>query len=144
MPRFQKNTQDSSAWSEIVGLASTTLGLFVAAYIIMNGPALGQVVAAKISPFDTGHIAEQMSQVGNSQIAKMPPLLPTAGQTEQNNIDIPSLQVEIAPLDNRIVIPRIGKNIPLVRVPTTNLINENRRLIQKGRGLLVSLQGGNH
>ena len=136
--RFEKTAQNKASsqkkqptavaamWSELSGMAVTTCGLFVAAYLIMNGPALGQVLAAKISPFDNTQLTEQMNQIGQdkTQLAKMPPLLPTAGE-QPHQIDIPDLQVQIAPLENRIVIPSIGKNIPLVSVPTTNLYQEN-------------------
>lgn len=38
---------------------------------------------------------------------------------------IPDLNLEIAPLDNRIIIPRINQNIPIVRVSSESLIKHD-------------------
>lgn len=53
---------------------------------------------------------------------------------------IPPLNIEIAPPDNRLIIPRINQNIPIVKVSSENLIkrdwdaleNDMKNALQKG------------
>lgn len=47
------------------------------------------------------------------------PFLPTAGSGS------PVVNLEVMPPDNRIVLPKIGKNVPIVEIPDTNLIAQN-------------------
>lgn len=39
--------------------------------------------------------------------------------------DIPALSIEVLPPDNRLIIPRIEKNIPVIRTNTTNYRKQN-------------------
>ena len=45
--------------------------------------------------------------------------------------DVPPLIGAVAPPDNRIVIPKIGKNIPIVQVPKDNLIAQNWEALEE-------------
>jgi sortase A len=58
------------------------------------------------------------------------PFLPTAGSGS------PVVDLEVMPPDNRIVLPKIGKNVPIVEVPDTNLIAQN------WKGLEEDIQAG--
>lgn len=60
-----------------------------------------------------------------------PKLLPVAGITRENVKKFPSLELAVAPLENRIIIPKIGKNIPIVDVPKESLLQENWNKLEK-------------
>ncbi len=51
--------------------------------------------------------------------------LPIAGTADQNKKDIPYLNIQIAPPDDRIIIPRINRNVPIVKVNPENLIKRD-------------------
>ena len=48
-----------------------------------------------------------------------------ANNTQQSAEQIPPLNITVAPPDDRIIIPRINKNVPIVGVSTENLINRD-------------------
>jgi len=45
-------------------------------------------------------------------------------------LKIPELELELAPSDNRIIIPRINQNIPIIRVSSENLINRDWKALE--------------
>lgn len=51
--------------------------------------------------------------------------LETSKNQELQKKQIPDLNLEIAPIDNRLIIPRIDKNIPVVNVSSENLIKRD-------------------
>jgi len=52
-------------------------------------------------------------------------VLALSDDPEVQKRQIPGLNLEIAPLDNRIIIPRINQNIPVVRVSSESLIKKD-------------------
>lgn len=52
-------------------------------------------------------------------------LLPVAQNPKAEKKQLPPLDLEIAPPDDRIIIPKIGQNIPIVRVSTENLLKRD-------------------
>ncbi len=57
-----------------------------------------------------------------------------------SNQEIPDLNIEIMPSDNRIVIPRIDKNIPVISTSSQSLINRDWNGLEKE--LMQALQNG--
>jgi len=58
-------------------------------------------------------------------------ILSTNKDTEKQIKEIPNLAMEILPTDMRLVIPRIEQNIPVVRVPSENLIKRDWKALEK-------------
>lgn len=53
------------------------------------------------------------------------PTLPKAG------LERPPLTLDVMPPDNRLVIPKLGKNVPIVEVPDRNLIKQDWKALEK-------------
>ncbi len=51
-------------------------------------------------------------------------------KSSEKTLKIPELELELAPSDNRIIIPRINQNIPIVRVSSENLINRDWKALE--------------
>ncbi len=51
--------------------------------------------------------------------------LPIAHNVQEAKKQIPPLNLEVAPPDDRIIIPRIAKNVPIVKVSTEKLIQKD-------------------
>jgi len=57
--------------------------------------------------------------------------LKTSANIEIQKKQIPDLSLEIMPIDNRIIIPRINKNLPMVRVSSKNLLTKDWSALEK-------------
>ncbi len=58
-------------------------------------------------------------------------VLETSKDPQMQKKQIPPLDIEIAPLDNRIIIPRIDQNLPIMRVSSDNLIKRDWNALEK-------------
>ncbi|MBU0667529.1 sortase, partial [Patescibacteria group bacterium] len=58
-------------------------------------------------------------------------LLPIVATPQQNVLQIPPLAMDVAPPDDRIIIPRINKNVPVVKVNDENLRNRDWGALEK-------------
>lgn len=109
--------------AEMSRFAITTAIIFLVSFTVMNAPAISQVMSAKLNPMATTE--KQIALENAVSEKKYSPILPTAGMKHENRKTYPGLSIAIAPLENRIVIPKIGKNIPTVDIPTTSLENQD-------------------
>ncbi|PJC39016.1 hypothetical protein CO044_01950 [Candidatus Peregrinibacteria bacterium CG_4_9_14_0_2_um_filter_38_9] len=64
----------------------------------------------------------------------------TAQANTLNTQNIPALNIEIAPSDNRLIIPRIDQNLPIVRISSETLIRRDWSALEKE--MQNALQGG--
>ncbi len=80
-------------------------------------------------------VGEEESQIDiDSSIQKAPAIssnLKASSSLEIQKRDIPPLDLEVAPLDDRIMIPRINENIPIVKVSSESLIKRDWDALEK-------------
>ncbi len=125
---FFKNTL-----GEVTKFAITSAAIFGISFSVMNAPALSQLMMARIDPVSTveKQIAlEKVSDTGAPEQEAMP-ILPTAGMKRETHKVFPTLAIRPAPLENRIVIPKIGKNIPLVDIAPDSLLKSDWAQLEK-------------
>jgi LPXTG-site transpeptidase (sortase) family protein len=121
--RFEKKKKErkekkGGMLGEIIRFGTTTAAIFVLSFSVMNASALSELFSAKLNPMAAAEKQIALEKVvGNKHV----PILPTAGMKHENHKSFPSLDIKIGPLENRIVIPKIGKNVPIVGVPTDAL-----------------------
>lgn len=84
--------------------------IFIVGYIGINWSALSEVIQYRFGP-----------QQDTTQDLNIEPVQDLEMLTSQNQ-KIPALNLQVTPPDMRIVIPKIDKNVPVVPVPTANLI----------------------
>ncbi len=121
-----------STLGEITRFAITSAAIFGISFSVMNAPALSQLMMARIDPVATVEkqvALEKVSAADNQKPAL--PILPTAGMQRETHKVFPPLAIRPAPLENRIVIPKIGKNIPVVGVAPDSLLKADWNQLEK-------------
>jgi len=76
---------------------------------------------------------EQTIEIQNTDTASetQQKILSTNKDTINQVKEIPNLTMEIFPTDMRLIIPRIDQNIPVVRVPSENLIKRDWKALEQ-------------
>lgn len=105
--------------------------IFIVGYIGMNWSAFSQIFERQINEYRGIDVSQPYHGLGdtktekeqNKVIAKLPQKhLEISNDPEVQKKQVPELDLAITPPDMRIIIPRIGSNVPVVPVPTANLI----------------------
>src|SRR6185295_7493536 len=81
---------------------------------------------------DLGDLSDPQSKVAHT------PLLPIAGVERKDLAKIPDF-LNVMPPDNRLIIPKLGKNIPII-----DHVGMNALLAENWKELEASIQGGLH
>lgn len=104
----------------VVTRVLASLLIFTLGYILINWSALSELFAYR---FGNHQAAEQTVQPEaiNTDLS----MLTDQGQK------IPPLNLQIVPPDMRIIIPKISRNVPVVPVPTANLIDRDWGALEK-------------
>lgn len=111
-------------WNFLEWLAISSL-IFMALFLVLNWQSYSTLLKNKIdkvtgnfelSPF----IAQEFTEKNIEQN-----LLPAADTTASFSSQVPHIDFDITPPDDRIIIPRINKNVPVVPVNTENLIKKD-------------------
>jgi LPXTG-site transpeptidase (sortase) family protein len=114
-------------WNFLEWIALSSL-IFAIFFFAMNFQSYTELFKLKYSKI-TGtyqvdpYIEEAM---GNDNIKPSGiELLPLEKNTREKKQPVPDLSLAVAPPDNRIIIPRINKNVPIVNVSTQSLIRRD-------------------
>lgn len=116
-------------WNFLEWIAVSAL-IFVVFFFVMNWGSYSELIKLKLDHL-TGNfelnpfIADLLDEETATQ-----ELLPMASTPEQSVTQIPPLNLDIAPPDDRIIIPRINKNVPIVAVSTENLIKRDWQALE--------------
>ena len=111
----------SSKWKDTLYSISYSLFFFITGFIILNWSAISQ---------RANHFYRELTgQNKNTPLTQLVDDLPGeqgVSRGESDAIDaVPDLDLELAPLEDRIIIPRISQNIPIVRISTDSLIKRD-------------------
>lgn len=134
---FYENSEEVSPSNNIgkfleIGKLLTTAGvIFVVLFLGLNFSAFKQITENWLHPdkYAEKQIALEETLIEN-RIPK-PNLLPTAGMKRENRKSFPALNIAIVPIENRIIIPKIGKNIPIISIQNEALLNEDWKQLEK-------------
>ena len=113
------------AWHLLEWLTTSAL-IFATIFFALNFSSYSELLKFKIN---------ELRGISNSNpiLEKLLPsaepitqqLLPVAENAKVSKKQLPPLDLEIAPPDDRIIIPKIGQNIPVVKVSTENLLKRD-------------------
>ncbi|MFO0780400.1 MAG: class D sortase [Candidatus Gracilibacteria bacterium] len=111
-------------WNTLEWIATSAL-IFAVLFFVMNFNAYSTLFMDKLNRLrgdvQTNPIIQNLT---HSAGATQQPL-PIAQTADQSKKQVPYLNLEIAPPDDRVIIPRIDKNVPIVKVSTENLIKRD-------------------
>ncbi len=116
--------------SEFFKFTLTAGTVFAVLFFGLNYQAFSQIIDKKINPDKYTETQIGLEQVTANQKITRPKFLPTAGMKRENRKIFPSLNITVSPLENRIIIPKIAKNIPIVKIPENSLINEDWQTLE--------------
>lgn len=124
---------------EMGEISILTLVLFGGLLIFFNFPSyLAQVNFW----FSTMHGQAQNKEALLNDLTSSKVFIPLAEKAvvESTTEDVPPLKSSITPPDNRIIIPKIGKNVPIQEVAVQNLVSENWEALEQD--IQKGLEGG--
>ncbi len=115
--------------------------ILVALFLLMNAPAYYKIITSKYTEI-TGTATESplTDLVDISNDTKTQIIVAPSGAKEVQQKQVPPLDMEIMPTTDRIVIPRINQNVPIVRVSSENLIQRDWKALEKD--IQEALRGG--
>ncbi len=116
------------------GLRQLTAGLVILAigFVALNWSAYYQI--GKLKFYDIFGIERQtpLTDMAETQrVVKKREVLAIDTDLESYNRQIPSLDLEVAPVDNRIIIPAINQNIPIINVGTESLLRRDWTALER-------------
>lgn len=119
-------------WS-FIRFSVVTGMIFATLFFVLNFSAYKQIFVSILNPEAQAHAAEVLNEAtGENRIVdnglKLLPMIPEKKVTRKTFewIDQP-----IAPTDNRLIIPKLGKSVPLVNMGTENIEGEEWHELEK-------------
>lgn len=113
--------------------AFATAVIFITVFLAMNWSAYNQIFKSWLSSGNT-------LEANISAPKEIPQLLEFSKNPEIHKTQIPEINFDITPPDTRISIPRINKNVPIVPVPSENLLKKDWDALEKN--IQESLKSG--
>ncbi|MBI4232195.1 sortase [Candidatus Peregrinibacteria bacterium] len=108
--------------------------ILVLAFAVLNYSALSQIAKSKFNKvvgIENVSPLEQFTEIETDNVVYTQEILKTSNDLGVQKTDIPALDIEIAPTDNRLIIPRIDQNIPIVKVSSESLIKRDWNGLEK-------------
>lgn len=117
-------TLEVKIWNTLEWLATSAL-IFTVIFFATNFNAYSTLFLDKLNQLrgnvQTNPFVQNLTHPAST--TQQP--LPIATTANQSKKQIPYLAIQITPPDDRIVIPRINKNVPIVKVNSENLIKRD-------------------
>lgn len=110
---------------DIVRFGGTFASLFVVLFVSLNFQSFWTIAQSYVDPLQQVTDGKLLSHSLNQDLAdklKKIPSLPTAGGGDGN---LMAYLPPVGPPENRLIIPKMNLNVPIVDPPSTNLISEN-------------------
>jgi LPXTG-site transpeptidase (sortase) family protein len=106
--------------------------ILVIGFFALNYSAYYQIAKSKIAQLKGEEVSSPLDEMVQSDATgNVSGKLETSSNPEVQKRQIPDLNLEIAPSDNRIIIPRIDQNIPIVRISSESLIRRDWNALEK-------------
>jgi len=122
---FQKKI--NKAWHALE-FVSITAAIFMLFFFIFNFESYSQLFFTKLNQlrgdFSNPYTNQENLELKNASSEGQKPL-PIATNAIDSKKQIPDLTMSIAPPDQRIIVPRIGQNVPVIQIPTDKLIQRD-------------------
>lgn len=97
----------------------------VIGFFLLNWSSYSQIFLSRWDRFWNPNQETPLTELINKDVIIEKETLKVSSNPEVQKKQIPDLNLEVAPIDNRIIIPRINQNIPIVRVSSESLIRRD-------------------
>lgn len=119
-----KASVGTKIWNTLEWIATSAL-IFTVLFLVMNFGAYSSLFISKLNQLrgevQTNPMVQNLTH--SAGVTQQP--LPITSTADQGKKQVPYLNLEVAPPDDRVIIPRIDKNVPVVKVSTQNLIKRD-------------------
>ena len=115
---------ETKIWNTLEWLATSAL-IFTFIFFAVNFNAYSTLFLDKLNQLRGTVQTNPLIQTLTHPASATQQPLPIATNATQSKKQIPYLEIQVAPPDDRIIIPRINKNVPIVKVNTENLIKRD-------------------
>lgn len=107
--------------------------ILIIGFLALNWSAYYQIAQSKWAEYTGANLQvdQTMEHLADTTTPTANGALQTSGDVDIQKHQIPQLDLEVMPIDNRLVIPRIKQNIPIVKVSSKNLINHDWNALEK-------------
>jgi len=117
---IKPETMADKIWGFFRFLSSAAI-IFIILFFVMNWNAYSQLIMNKLGFFKV----DPQEQEYTLPIRGSNDLMELSKDPEVQKKQVPDLSLEVNPPDTRVVIPRIGKNVPVVTISSEALINRD-------------------
>ena len=94
-------------------------------FFLLNGSAYYKIIKSKWQDYFDTKQESPLVELVETDISEPAEVLETSSDPEVQKKQIPDLDMEITPIDDRLIIPRIDQNIPVIRVSSQKLIERD-------------------
>lgn len=107
--------------------------ILVFGFFILNWSAYSKIAKNKWDEFMGNESVSPLEQIAEPKrvIRENNKSLEVSNDPEIQKRQIPALAMEVSPLDNRLIIPRIDQNLPIVQVSSESLIKRDWNALEK-------------
>lgn len=125
------NSLSVRVWNTLEWVATSAL-IFMVLFFAANYQAYYQLFVSKLDRLrgvvNVNPYIEKILPGGTQQSQQ---LLPITSTPELNKKQIPALSMSITPPDERVIIPRINQNVPVVGISSENLVKRDWNALEK-------------
>jgi len=112
---------------DVFRFGGTFAVLFLGLFVALNYQSFWQIASARLTPIEHAQAINQATNPLSEKLLKSPALA-VAGEDET---DLLSYLPPVGPPENRIVIPKLGLNVPLVIPPFDAVLNEDWQQVEE-------------
>lgn len=121
-----RTSKSQKAW-QVLEFLSVTAAIFAIFFLFINYDSYSTLFWSKWDQLsgktEQNPYSQQQTQQATNTQTQQP--LPLVQNPETAKKQVPELNLEIAPPDDRVIIPRISKNVPVVRISTETLLRKD-------------------
>lgn len=136
IPELEKSPKTSAVtvlrnfFSQMSWMAVFSLLIFTMGFFTMNFEAYADILMTRLN--HESAVADQnvLTEAVSEKIVPQRTMVVRSAPEEQKTT-IPELNLEITPPDNRLIIPKLGKNIPIVTTDPTKLIGADWKTLEQ-------------
>ena len=117
----KKLSRSTLFFLDVVRFGGTFAAIFVALFVALNFQSFSQIVASHLDPMEQLASGETADQVMKDKLLKIPSLATAGGEGD----DLLSFLPDVGPPENRMIVPKLDLNIPLVTPSYDSLLKED-------------------
>lgn len=127
---LEKSTVADKFW-QFIRFTVVTGMIFVISFLVINFTAYKEIALDFINPGARAQAETVLKTSTGERRMEVSKLLPVLPDKKQVRKEFGWLDLPVSPTDDRVVIPKLGKSIPLVHMPTSNLEGEDWPALEK-------------